>query len=131
MARIRNSDQKVRFIKRPYRNELLRRFKALHRLYQRGVVLVDNMFILEECEDFYFYVIEAEIEPGKEGRFKRLVEYLQEQRDPAERKEIVGKIKVMLECLHQEGEPFAGLDLRRIIVDDEKQLYLAPFDLEL
>ena len=50
VARIRNSDQKVRFIKRPYSSELMGRFRTLYGLYQRGIVLVDNMFILEECE---------------------------------------------------------------------------------
>ena len=42
---------------------------------------------------------------------------------------MLSRIKIMLECLQQEGEAFGGLDPRRIIVDDDGQVYLAPFDL--
>jgi hypothetical protein len=61
VAHIRHSDQKVRFVKRKYNELQFSRFKALHRLYKSGIVLADNMFLLEECEQLYFYVIEAEI----------------------------------------------------------------------
>jgi len=49
--------------------------------------------------------------------------------DEEEGKSILGKIKILVDCLHQEGEAFAGLDPRKIIIDDEKHLYLAPFGL--
>ena len=62
VANIKNTDQKVRFIRRQYSDDCLPRFRALHRLYKNGIVLADNMFILEEGESFFFYVIEAEIE---------------------------------------------------------------------
>lgn len=61
VARIKNTEQKVRFIKRKYSEEHLPRFKAMHKLYKNGIILADNMFILEECEELFFYVIEAEI----------------------------------------------------------------------
>jgi hypothetical protein len=43
---------------------------------------------------------------------------------------MLGKIKILIDCLHQEGQAYAGIDSRRIIIDDEQHLYLAPFDLE-
>ena len=43
---------------------------------------------------------------------------------------MLGKIKILIDCLHQEGQAYAGLDPRKIIIDDEKHLYLAPFNLE-
>ena len=108
---------------------MLPRFKALHRLYQNGIVLADNMFILEECEEFYFYVIEAEVELEDE-RFQTLHQYLYcNSLEEEESKSILGKLKILIDCLHQEGQSFAGLDPRRVIIDDEKHLYLAPFDL--
>ena len=49
--------------------------------------------------------------------------------DEEESKSILGKIKILVDCLHQEGQAYAGLDPRKIIIDDEKHLYLAPFGL--
>ena len=43
---------------------------------------------------------------------------------------MLGKIKILVDCLHQEGQAYAGLDPRKIIIDDENHLYLAPFNLE-
>ena len=61
-----------------------------------------------------------------------LARYLQgKEREEEERVQMLSRIKIMLECLHQEGEPFGGLDPRRIIVDDDKQVYMCPFDLEV
>jgi hypothetical protein len=47
------------------------------------------------------------------------------------RKAILSKVKVLIDCLHQEGQAYAGLDPRKIIIDEEQHLYLAPFELEL
>jgi hypothetical protein len=44
-----------------------------------------------------------------------------------ERKTIISKIKILVDCLHEQGQPFAGLDTRNIIIDDENHLYFAPF----
>ena len=108
---------------------MLPRFKALHTLYKNGIVLADNMFILEECEAFYFYVIEAEVEIDDQ-RFETLHHYLYcNSLGEEEGRSILGKLKILIDCLHQEGQSFAGLDPRRVIIDDEKNLYLAPFDL--
>lgn len=103
----------------------------LSKLYKNGIVLADNMFIIEECEQHYFYVIEAEIEPANR-RFRNLQQYLYEERPSEEqRKAMVSKIKILVDCLHQEGQAYAGLDVRGIIVDDEDHIYLAPFQLEV
>lgn len=42
----------------------------------------------------------------------------------------IGKIKILVDCVHQEGQPYAGIDPRKIIVDEDKHLYLAPYDLD-
>jgi hypothetical protein len=119
----------VRFVKRKYSAEQLPRFRALHQLYKNGIVLADNMFLLEECEEMYFYVIEAELD-AKESRFVTLQHYLYEDGiSQEERLAILAKIKILVDCLHQEGQAYAGLDPRKIVIDDEKHLYLAPFDL--
>lgn len=43
---------------------------------------------------------------------------------------MLARIKILIDCLHQEGQSFAGLDPRKIILDDEGHIYLAPFDLD-
>lgn len=78
VALIKNTDQKVRFIRREYSNECLPRFKALHKLYKSGIVLADNMFILEEGDSLFFYVIEAEVEKDS-SRFATFQQYLFEK----------------------------------------------------
>lgn len=75
LAQIKNSTQKVRFLKRKFTPELFPRFKVLSKLYKNGIVLADNMFIIEECEQHYFYVIEAELEAANR-RFRNLQQYL-------------------------------------------------------
>lgn len=85
------------------------------------------MFVIEECEELYFYVIEAELE-SKGGRFCSLMQVLYEKDlREEERKGFVSKIKILMDCLHQEGEAYGGLDTRSIVVDEENHLYLAPF----
>jgi hypothetical protein len=59
VAHIRDTQQMVRFIKRRFTQDQFPRFQALHKLYKSGIVLADNMFILEECDQLYFYIIEA------------------------------------------------------------------------
>lgn len=39
------------------------------------------------------------------------------------------KVKVLLDCLHQIGEPYVGITSMRIIIDDEENIYLAPYPL--
>jgi hypothetical protein len=103
VANIKNTDQKVRFIRRQYSDDCLPRFRALHRLYKNGIVLADNMFILEEGESFFFYVIEAEIERDS-SRFETLQQYLDSNElDEDGRKELISKMKILVDCLHQEG----------------------------
>ena len=61
------------------------------------------MFVLEECEEFYYYVIEAELEM-ESSRFQTLHHYLcNNVVDEEESKLILGKIKILVDCLHQEG----------------------------
>lgn len=91
----------VRFRKLKYDEEVLPRFKALHRLYTNGIVLADNLFVLQECEEFYYYVIEAEIALDN-ARFQTLQQYLyNNQPSVEESKAILGKIKILVDCLHQ------------------------------
>lgn len=130
LAFIKDTEQKVRFVKRKFSEEQFPRFKALHRLYKSGIILADNMFILEECDRLYFYVIEAELESGN-SRFSTLQDYLYAfEPTQQDRKEILTKIKILVDCLHQEGQPFAGIDPRKIILDDDNNIYLAPFQLD-
>ena len=42
----------------------------------------------------------------------------QNEIDEEESKSILGKIKILVDCLHQEGQIYAGLDPRKIIIDD-------------
>lgn len=66
-------------------------------------MLADNMFVIEECEELYFYIIEAELEMSG-GRFCSLLQYLHEKKlGEEERKGLVSKVKILLDCLHQEG----------------------------
>lgn len=93
----------MRFIKKKFTPDSFARFKTLYKLYKSGIVLADNMFIIEECEELYFYIIEAELELGG-GRFCSLMQFLYENKlSEEERKGFVGKIKILLDCLHQEG----------------------------
>ena len=39
------------------------------------------------------------------------------------------KVKVLLDCLHQTGEPYAGLTSNSIIIDSEDNVFLSPFSL--
>lgn len=103
VAVIRNTDQKVRFIRREYSSDCLPRFKALHRLYKNGIILADNMFILEEGEALFYYIIEAEVSRDC-SRFNTFQQYLYEAEiSEDEKKCFIGKIKILLDCLHQEG----------------------------
>lgn len=55
------TEQLVKFNKIPYSDALIDRFEALVSLYEQGVVLADNLFILDEADKLYFYIIEAYI----------------------------------------------------------------------
>jgi hypothetical protein len=33
-------------------------------------------------------------------------------------KSIIAKIKVLIDCLHEDNQAFGGLDTRKIIIDD-------------
>jgi hypothetical protein len=46
LAQIKNTTQKVRFIKKRFTEQLFPRFKVLAKLYKNGIVLADNMFII-------------------------------------------------------------------------------------
>lgn len=46
IAQIKNSTQKVRFIKKKFSEEYFNRFKGLYKLYKNGIVLADNMFVI-------------------------------------------------------------------------------------
>lgn len=75
-------------------------------------------------------MIEAELDLDN-NRFKTLQQYLYDHQPTVEEgKVMLGKIKILIDCLHQEGQAYAGIDPRKIIIDDENHIYLAPFDLE-
>lgn len=51
------TNQLVRFTKVMVTDVLIERFAALVELYDSGVVLADNLFILQEENLYYFYII--------------------------------------------------------------------------
>lgn len=36
----------------------------------------------------------------------------------------------MIDCLHAKNEFYAGLDIRCVVIDNEKNLYLSPYFLD-
>ena len=47
------------------------------------------------------------------------------------RQKLADKIKILLDCVHQKGQPYFGLTTEKIILDDEGNVYLAPYSIDL
>ena len=132
VARIKDTNQLVKFIKIEYSEKLFPRFEVLVKLFRDGVVLADNVFLLEEGGEYYFYIIEAYIAKScsqEDQSFQTLQQYLMKDIQYEERKQIFKRLKVLFEKLHQTGEYYGGLTSQKILIDDQKNLYLAPFKL--
>ena len=71
IAKIKDTDQYVRFYKIPFEEEYFNRFENLIQLFNQGIVLADNVFILEESGSLFYYVIEAYLDDPN-SRFQTL-----------------------------------------------------------
>lgn len=59
-----------------------------------------------------------------------LQQYISENQISTEKKRnLINKTKILIDCVHQSGQPYAGLNSSQIIIDEDENLYLAPFSL--
>lgn len=117
-------------------NLMYKRFEILFSLFQKGIVLADNMFVLEEGQMEYFYYV---IEPylvldDNETPFLTLQQFLLENRNSLggfeKRRELFSKCKNLLDHLSMYDQAYCGLNSRKIVVDDEENVFLLPFSLK-
>ena len=47
------------------------------------------------------------------------------------RQKLIDKVKILLDCVHQKGQPYFGLTTQKVILDDEGNVYLAPYSIDL
>ena len=91
-------------------------------MFQKGNIIADNIFILEERNTYFYYIIEPYLTNKVDEIFVTLQQYMFENRNNFcgfdNKLAIFHKCKVLLDNLSQFEVKYYGLNTKKIIVDD-------------